>query len=235
MQEVRIPAARDALYNCLQKSGGAPLIQELISRNAKLWLCAGAVRDVIASREFGWGEMRPRDFDVGVAGLSKKTFHGLLAAFGGEQNRYGGYRIHLEGSPPWEVWRLEETIGLRLTRAPFSVKNVLRTFVLSTNAIAFSIETGRFWDKGALRSIATRTARLVEDAILHSTSVFAAKALFCTIQFPFMLSPELQSFVSTHLEAKRLTHEAFKNFRNFTLLNTKNRFHLANVPNRSRS
>jgi len=64
-----------------------------------------------------------------VADISRGDFDTVLRAFG-RRNRHGGYALRADGGLDWDVWRLEETIGLRKTGTPCSIENVLRTFNL---------------------------------------------------------------------------------------------------------
>jgi hypothetical protein len=65
----------------------------------------------------------------------------------------GGYVFVSDALPTWDLWRLEDSIGLRKTNTPCSIDNVLRTFNLSCNAIALDIRTAIFVDAGAINAI----------------------------------------------------------------------------------
>lgn len=71
-----------------------------------------------------------------------QALHDAVFQAFGRRNRHGGYLLPAEGAPNWDVWRLEETIGLRKTGAPCSIENVVRTFNLDCNAVAMDLTTG---------------------------------------------------------------------------------------------
>jgi hypothetical protein len=188
------------------------LIEELLLKGSGVAVFAGAVRDVVATHEFGWKANRPRDWDIGVSGVPSPLFDGFLNEIGGIRNRYGGYSVPLGHSPPLEMWRLEETIGLRMRGCRFSLQNVLRSFVLSCNAIAFDVASGYFWDAGALRALGTRRIELVERVIMHSTPTFSAKAVLAALRFGFDLSSSVRLLARSHINRHALEHEARKSF-----------------------
>jgi hypothetical protein len=212
MFKVSIPTARDELYRQLHRNGLLPLAEELLLKGSRIAVFAGAVRDIVATHEFGWKASSPRDWDIGVSGVSSPLFEGLLNEIGGIRNRYGGYRVPIRDSSPLEMWRLEETIGLRMRRCRFSLQNVLRSFVLSCNAIAFDVASGYFWDAGALRALETRRIELVERVIMHSPPTFSAKAVLATLRFGFDLSSKVRLLVRSHINRYALEHEAKKSF-----------------------
>jgi hypothetical protein len=212
MLKLRLPSVRDSIYRQFESMGAAAtdVIQFLLRRDSKVGIFAGAVRDAVAAAEFGWEVSQPRDWDIGVSNISQKDFHGILAELGGIQNHYGGYKLLLNGIVPWEVWRVEDTVGLRIRNAPRTLENVLRSFVLSSNAIVFDLDEEHFYDQGVLRSIASRKIEILSDAIIHDNEVFAAKALTLSFRFPFRLGPKALTHVRRHLTETALLHELQK-------------------------
>jgi hypothetical protein len=198
-----------ALLACADTQG---LIRQFHQKRGRVYVFAGAVRDVLTWQEHGGKPCLPRDLDVGVSGLPKVDFDQIMTEAGAIANRFGGYRWKLQNSPPWDVWRLEDTIGLRLTRTRFSLENVLRSFVLDCNALAFDIDTGEFLHLGGLESIRHKRVDIARHAILHSQATFAAKALMLELKHSQSLSPALMVFVKHHLDRNALLHEAQKNF-----------------------
>ena len=87
----------------------------------------------------GRGDGTPRDFDIGVAGIRKEDFDSILAGLG-RRNRHGGFVLRERGLPTWDIWRLEDSVGLQKTKSLFSIENVLRSFNLDCNAIALRLE-----------------------------------------------------------------------------------------------
>jgi hypothetical protein len=215
-----LPTVRDDLHARLYKSAGIELLNYILFRGGRVGIFAGAVRDTVAAREFGWSNSVPRDWDIGVSNLSREEFHGILREVGGIQNRHGGYKLFPFATAPWEVWRLEDTVGLRLRVVPFSLGNVLRSFVLSCNAISFDIDSGLFCDRGAFLSIARREIGLLDDAIVHDRDTFSAKALSLTFRFPFQLSIDVAFMVRKYLTMGSLLHESSKAYSQLPLLNS---------------
>jgi hypothetical protein len=206
------PDARDLLLLGLTGSGVTPLLEATLAHRARPLLFAGAVRDAIVAVEYGTRSSTPRDFDIGLLGLTQETFDGLLRDFGAEPNRYGGYRLVPSAAPPIDVWRLEQTVGLRLHRAPCAIVNVLRSFVIDINALVFDPLSGLFHELGALDAIRARRISIVRNALLHSTATFAAKALLAATRLSFDMSPPLHRFVLDHENPSTTAYEASKVF-----------------------
>ncbi|MGA8153281.1 MAG: hypothetical protein WB952_20185 [Terriglobales bacterium] len=198
-----------ALLACDDTQG---LIRQFQRKHSRVYVFAGAVRDVLTWQEHGGEACLPRDLDVGVSGLPKVDFDRIMTEAGAVPNRFGGYRVRLHNTPAWDVWRLEDTIGLKLTGTRFSLENVLRSFVLDCNAIAFDIDTGEFLHLGGLKSIRQKRVDIARDAIFHSRATFAAKAVMLELKHALSLSPGLRIFVKHHLERNTLLHEARKSF-----------------------
>jgi hypothetical protein len=210
MLKLKINPIRDAVQGTLWRSPASDLLEHLLLRGAKIAVFAGAIRDLVLSCECGFTHVKPRDWDIGVAGISHDEFNGILKEVGGSKNKYGGFKLFSETAQPWEIWRREETVGLLKTGAPLDMKNVLRSFVLSCNAIACDLNTGNIYDCGALRSIFACELTILDDAIMHDRRVFAAKALSLTFRRPFELTEESSQFVTRYLAKRNLIHELAK-------------------------
>lgn len=212
-ERVRIPEARDIILAELAASRAlTETLNILIHSGGHPMLFAGAVRDALEVIETGRQYSAPRDFDIGVVGLGREVFDEVLRDRGASINRFGGYRLLTGDSPPLDVWRLEETLGVRLNQAPLTVGNVLRSFVISLNAVAFDPISAIFYDCGALASMRSRRLDFVRGCLLHSYQTFAAKAALSSIRFSMDLQPELMRFSLTHGEESALLHETQKAF-----------------------
>src|SRR5258708_27561464 len=210
MRRLTISTVRDAIQTELWHSAGSELLWHLLSRGAKIKVFAGGVRDAFLKQECGLGNINPRDWDIGISNIPRQEFDGILSEVGGVKNRYGGFKLLGGSSMPWELWRQEDTVGLRKTESPFTLENVLRSFVLSCNALAFDLDTGHIYDHGALRSIFLCEITVLEDAIMHDWAVFSAKALSLTFRRPFSLSAPTERFVKRYLDSRNLVHELEK-------------------------
>jgi hypothetical protein len=217
MRHVRLKSARDIVFTSLYRDRRAQVLEEFLRQGAEIYVLAGALRDVIAAHYEGEDHGGPRDFDIGVAGIRREDFDAVVSAFG-QVNRHGGYVLKDKGGPNWDVWRLEETIGLRKTGTPYSIENALRTFNFDCNAIALDVSTGLFLDAGAIRAISQKRVDFVHDAIRHSQDTFAAKALLIEIRLKYMLSDHLRHFVRSHLNCSSLAHEVGKCFPDFAIV-----------------
>ena len=217
MERLRLTAVRHHIVDSIGQDSRSSLLEELLKRDAKIYVLAGAVRDAIASLCEGQGHGAPRDFDLGVAGINNEDFNYILAAFG-LKNRHGGFVLREQGRSTWDVWRLEDSIGLRKTGSIFSLENVLRSFNLDCNAIALDLKTGMFIDAGAIESIRRMRVGFVESAISHSHATFAAKALLAQLRFRYSLSHPMQRFIRRHLEKDTLVYESLKAFPTLTAL-----------------
>ena len=217
MQRLLLTTVRHHIVDSICRGSRSSLLEELLKRDAKIYVLAGAVRDAIASLCEGRDHGAPRDFDIGVAGIKKEDFNYLLAAFG-LMNRHGGFVLREKGLPAWDVWRLEDSIGLRKTGISFSLENVLRSFNLDCNAIALDLKTGMFTDAGAIESIRRMRVGFAESAISHSRTTFAAKALLVQLRFGYSVSLPMERFIKSYLEKDTLLYEAFKAFPTLTAL-----------------
>jgi hypothetical protein len=217
MNQLQMNPVRDAVFTAIHSDPRAQALDEFFRLGAQIYVVAGALRDVIAMHFEGEGDKTPRDFDIVIGRLCREEFDEVLQSLG-LRNRHGGYFLPAEGSPNWDVWRLEETIGLRKTGAPCSIENVLRTFNLDCNAVAMNLRTGLVLDGGAIEAVRHREVDFVYRAIRHSEDTFAAKALLLDLRLKYVMSGELNRFVTAHLHLPTLAYEAQKVFPNFVAL-----------------
>jgi len=211
MKQVRLNSVRNAALSAINMDLRADALYEFFKHGAQVFIVAGALRDAIAAYYEGEGPGDPRDFDIAVAGISRELFDEVLMDFG-RRNRHGGYILSRPGSPDWDVWRLEETIGLKKTGAPRSLENMLRSFNLNCNAIALDVRTGLFLDAGAIDAIRHKRLGFAEDVICHSADTFAAKALLLHLRLNYQLTDEMRVFVAANLQPGSLLHETSKVF-----------------------
>jgi len=214
MKRLCLRPARDAVFNSIYGDQRAQLLYEFFKCGADVYVLAGSLRDAVAAHYEGEGDGIARDFDIAVTHVSRADFDALLQAFG-RRNRHGGYVLHTECAPDWDLWYLEDTIGLRKTGSPCSVENVLRSFNLDCNAIALDAKTGLFLDAGAIKAIQQKRIGFVEHAIRHSEETFAAKALLLDLRLKYTLASDLRRFVNARLDYSCLEHEMGKLFPGF--------------------
>jgi hypothetical protein len=224
MRTVKIDTITDAIRKALWYSAGNEVLRYFLSRGATVTVFAGGIRDLILKNAWGCEDVEPRDWDIGISGISRKEFEGILHEFGGLKNKYGGFKLFCTDSKPWEIWRQEDTVGLRKTGAPFGIENILRSFVLSSNAIACDLEKGRIYECGALRSIFMRDITILDDAIMHDEGTFAAKALNLAFRRQFTLDSIAKCFVGMYLDPESLIHEFEKTLTSAAIINTREPF-----------
>jgi hypothetical protein len=210
MKQLRLNPVRDAIFSAINADARAEALYEFFKHGANIFIMAGALRDAITAY-YGEGAGNPRDFDITVANVSREVFDDVLSGLG-KRNRHGGYVLSRQGNPDWDVWRLEETIGLRKTGAPRSLENTLRSFNLNCNAIALDVRTGLFLDAGAIEAIRYKRLGFADNAIRHSIDTFAAKALLLRLRLKYQLTDEMQRFIATNLYLPTLLYEAAKVF-----------------------
>ncbi len=217
MRRLLLNSISDRILIALYNDPRIAVLQEFLKHKAQIYVLAGAIRDALASEYQGAGQLGPRDIDIAVSHVSGEFFTSVAAAYGA-RNRHGGYVLACDSLPNWDLWRLEDSIGLRKTNTPCSIENVLRTFNLSCNAIALDIRTAKFLDAGAIDAVHNKRLSFVRNAIAHSNSTFAAKALLAQLRFSYTMDSELFTFVSEHLDYSALLHESLKAFPNLPVL-----------------
>jgi hypothetical protein len=211
MKQVRLNPVRDAVFSAINADMRAQVLHEFFRHNAHIFILAGALRDAIAAHYEGEGPGDPRDFDIAVADVPRGIFDDILSPLG-RRNRHGGYVLSEEGLPDWDVWRLEETIGLKKTGSECSLENVLSSFNLDCNAIALDVGTGLFLDAGAIEAIRHKRLGFAENVIRHSAGTFAAKALLLKLRLKYELTQEMQTFLDANLSSDSLLYETAKVF-----------------------
>ena len=211
MRQIQLNSVKNAVLTSIYVDDRSAALNEFFRSGAEIYVLAGVLRDVIASHYEGEGEGAPRDLDIAVAHVPRRLFDGVLSR-DGTMNRHGGYVMRRQGSPPWDIWRLEETIGLRKTGVECSLENVLRSFNLGCNAIALNVRTGIFTDAGAIDSIRKKRLTFADYAIRHSHATFAAKALMLHLNMQYKVPLEVGEFIQTYLQPAELLYESKKIF-----------------------
>jgi hypothetical protein len=217
MQKLFLNAISDRILKSVHSDARALVLHELQIHNAQVYVLAGAIRDALNLEYNGIGTETPRDIDIAVSGVSREFFDSVLKTYG-VRNRHGGYVLTGHMVPSWDVWRLEDSVGLRKTNTPPSVENMLRTFNLSCNAIALDIRTGTLIDAGAIDSIRKRHLGFVRNAIVHSKATFAAKGLLSQMRFSYTVELGLHNFIANYLDYGTLLHESLKTFPGIVVL-----------------
>jgi len=192
------PACEERLRAALLDA--SPILDLVRREGGRAYLFAGAVRDVVSAEKLQLSKLKLRDLDIGIEGLPKERFRQIFKSHGIANNRYSGFRWKLPNQIEIDCWRLEDTVGLLKTNSSYCLSNVLRSFVLACNAIYFDVQTGEFFDKGAVQSFRSGLLDFVRDPLIHSEDVFSAKAIVYQRRFGFRLSPTLQRFAEIYTD-----------------------------------
>lgn len=201
--------ASSHIRDALQRADALPLLTEIEALGGEVYLAAGAVRDAIRSSICPSFRYRPRDFDFAIGNLDRQAFEGVLSEHGAHPNRHGGFRASFSTHQA-DFWRLSEAAGIVQHGVPATLTNMLRSFVLNVNAVAFELRTGLVRDLGSEQALSSGVIDLVPGALLHTESTFAAKALILATRFNLRLTPALAEFVLQHHSIPALRHEAAK-------------------------
>lgn len=216
MKQLRINSVANRIQRAIYSGSRGDALEEFLRCGAEVYVVAGAIRDAL-SIDSRRSYENARDFDIAVAGVRREFFAEVLQSYG-MKNRHGGYVLSVPESPNWDVWRLEDSIGLQKTGTAYSLEAVLRTFNLDCNAIAMNLRSGLFLDTGAVAAVHGGSVSFAEGVIHHSHSTFAAKALMLNLRLNYKLSSKMNRFIARHLENDSLLHEALKAFPHLPIL-----------------
>ncbi|MGC2476654.1 MAG: hypothetical protein WA485_20135 [Candidatus Sulfotelmatobacter sp.] len=218
MQTILIKPVRDQVLEWLYKSRRSALLEEFLRQGANVYILGGAIRDLVTPHVSNEKSRVPRDFDIGITGVSTQAFNDVLSSVG-SKNRHGGFLVREHGMPTWDLWQLERSIGLRRTGMVYSIENVLRSFNLDCNAVALDLRKGWLIDAGAIQAIRRKQVDFVPNVIRHSADTFAAKALLMQLRFNYSISSGLQHLILRNLSFRTLQHESYKVFPEISILN----------------
>ena len=188
-------SACHALESRSRLSGVHEILVDVRAFGGRPFLFAGVVRDTLYSSLTGVPAI-PRDYDVGVAQMSSECFVAFASSRGAARNRYGGYQFNARDGLNVDLWRIEDTVGVLAASCKPTVTNVLRSFVIDLNAIAYDPADSVIHDEGCLPALVKREIGVVRGAIMHDHANFAGRALALKSRFDFRLSKELQDLVA---------------------------------------
>jgi len=201
--------ARDLLTTQCVESGVADVVSSINIQGGRPFLFAGAVRDAVRSALTSLPGA-PRDYDIGVSGMSRNRFGMLCRALGAQPNRHGGYRCCFSKMANMDLWRTEDTVGILVHACAPTISNILRSFILDLNAIAYDPNTGEFHDYGCLAALTMHRIGFVRSALLHDHSDFAGRAISLQVRFGFRMSPPIRSFVAEWHDPKETERQFAK-------------------------
>jgi len=198
------------MLETLEDSGVLPLLEMLGRSGARPHVCAGAVRDVYFCLERDGRKIKPRDIDVVTFSIRQERLNEIAVSCGATANRYGGYSFSSSNGPSIDVWTAESTCGVVAWGAAPTLRNVLRSFVLNLNAVAFDFTTSRFFDWGCVRAIRQSRLAFVDDVLMHDQDIFAAKALISATRFQLAPTHGVVRLVKLYSVDSTIRHELRK-------------------------
>jgi hypothetical protein len=193
----------------LEQSGALRVLELLTEVGAKPYVCAGAVRDVFFCLE-GGEQTRPRDIDIAILNIDGERLNHFAVSLGATMNRYGGYSYKSDDQPSIDFWAAKDTCGVKAWGTAPTIENVLRSFVLNLNAIAFDFTTVRFFDLGCTDALRTKSLGLVDRVLIHDQDIFAAKALAITTRFSVTPTKDIVNLFASHAVQSAINHEFSK-------------------------
>lgn len=197
------------LAQWLVRDGIGALLDSIASFGGHPILFAGCVRDALMCVTSESCSM-PRDYDIGVRGMSAVAFRNLMGSYSGNANQYGGFTGQLPNGVNFDCWRIEDTNGVTAHNCEPSLSNVLRTFVLDINAIAFDPTSEAFIDIGCLAAIRNRQIGIVDQVLHHNSANFAVKARRLGARLNYPLSEQLQDFVTAWFDSDEAVRQQNK-------------------------
>jgi hypothetical protein len=210
-------AAAQLLGRWIVRDGIASLLEDIRSSGGQPYLLAGAVRDAIRAVALS-KECSPKDYDIGVASLDHGALRELGRRFDSRLNRSGGHQILLGNGVIVDLWNLSESAGVKVNHCRPSVRNVLRTFVLDVNAVAFDDSRCEIFDLGCLAALRSRRIGILRSALLHSHSNFAARAMVLKSRLDLELTSDLKEFVVAFANRDEVRHQFSKSQRTASTL-----------------
>ncbi len=168
------------------------------------YLVGGFLRDLLTARS----SPTPRDFDLVVHGCSFKQLNSVFRDFPSRKNRFGGLNLRcsveisgrhqLQGEFLLDVWRLEDTWGIRNRDFEPTMDAFVRTPFLNIDSIAVSVSPDRadfrVFEHGFFDSL---EKRCIEINYIDNPypALCAARAMILAVQLDFCLGIEVCSFI----------------------------------------
>lgn len=174
------------------------------------FIVGGTLRDIMLAPR----SIFPRDIDIIIAGVSNDTvsatFHDLLrrrTRFNGlhlvNQFHYGGITPS-RGETYFDVWRLEETWGIRNAKLKPTIEHFVQTPFLNIDSVAIELvpkgARRRVAECGFFDALTTRTLE-INYAPNPFPSVCIVRSLIMAAKLRFSLGPHLAAYISNYAES----------------------------------
>ena len=119
-----------------------------------LYIMGGILRNLLLEelRELRLGN---RDIDLVVDGAkSSRELHDKVKRYCIRQNEFGGAKCKVSSTGViFDVWRIEDHVGMSSAPEPHTVEQLLRHNLLDVDAILLDLQTGDLYDYGCLAAI----------------------------------------------------------------------------------
>jgi hypothetical protein len=183
------------------------VLDRVLERKWRAYIVGGTLRDVMLAP----ASALPRDIDIVVCGASREdleaVFFDLMSRrthFGGlhlvTPFRYGGLR-QSRGQVIFDVWRLEDTWGLRNAGLPITIENFVRTPFLNIDSVAVELvprnARRRVTENGFFESLASRTLE-INYAPNPFPHVCVVRSLIMAAKLNFSLGPSLARYIAAY-------------------------------------
>lgn len=180
------------------------VLDRFMSRKWRSYVVGGTLRDIMLAPAWAF----PRDIDIVVDGPTREDMEGVLADLTVRRTRFGG--LHLvkpfvddsgarqSGEILLDVWRLEDTWGIRANGFAPTIENFVRTPFLNIDSVAIELCSRTTYrqivEHGFFRSLATRTLEINYEPNPFPL-LCIVRALIMAAKLRFSLGPALAGFV----------------------------------------
>jgi len=207
-QFLTTPSQTDVSASGAVRSGIHEVLERIVDRRWRAYVIGGTLRDVMLAPGSVW----PRDIDVVVDGCSTeeldKTFGDLLV----RRTRFGG--LHLAKSIKcggisqvcyqalFDIWRLEDTWGIRTRGLQPTIENFVRTPFLNVDSVAIDLvpknsRHRHIYESGFFQSLITKTLEINFEPNPFPL-VCIVRALIMAAKLEFALGRSLAQFVANY-------------------------------------
>jgi poly(A) polymerase-like protein len=182
------------------------VLHRATSRQWRTYVVGGAIRDLLLGPKGSW----PRDVDVIVDGCSTRQLEAVFEDILIRRNRFGG--LHLKRTVGtggaiaarvdllFDVWRLQDTWGIKARHLAPTISNFLATPFLNIDsiAVALSDDSGQptVYERGFFQAVRTRTLEINNEPNPFPF-VCAARSLILAATLNFRLGTRLAHFIHT--------------------------------------
>lgn len=190
------------------------------------YIVGGTLRDIMLAPR----SIFPRDIDIIIAGVTGDDLAGTFGDLLQRRTRFGGLHLVNDfnlggltrsiGHIYFDVWRLEDTWGIRHAQLPSTIDHFVQTPFLNIDSIAIELvpkrARRRIAECGFFTALTTRT---LEINYLPNPfpSVCIIRSLIMAAKLQFALGPQLAAYIAEHadsvdelLEAQRSHYGAIR-------------------------